>query len=229
MIIAALIPIATGIDVTKHSSTPETSPFTIDLIDTVFKTNGGSIGDSDTFNIDVRNVSSGLPGTTLDATDTVTFTSAAAVGTNQDVHLTSADLTNISAFAFQSNTAYSVVFYHLTHSGSLTNLVAMERDSSHGPGTTVSYSDGFSTAGFFQNTILAIRGHFRSHSAIPSPRCPSLLLWPSPASDRSPLLHTAAADPCGASRPLAKGRRQNKPPPAQSRTCRITMCGSFLG
>ena len=155
-------------------TTGSTGPFTIDLIDTVFKTNSGSIGDTYTFNIDVRNVSSSLPGTTLDATDTVTFTSAFAPGTNQNVNLTSADLTNISKFAFQSNTTYSVVFYHMTHSGSLSNVVAMERDSSHGPGTTVSYSDGFSNAGFFQNNNTSYTGSFpitlgHSVAAVPEP------------------------------------------------------------
>lgn len=152
-------------------TTGPSGPFTIDLFNTVFRTSAGAIGDTYTFNIDVRNVSGGLPGTTLLATDAVSWQSTSSTGVDQNVSLTGTNLPNISSFAFQSNTSYSFVLYGMKLSGSPSANVGMMRNSSLGAASTVSYTNGFSNAGFFQNNFTYAGSHSISlgTTAVPEP------------------------------------------------------------
>ena len=158
-------------------TTGSSGPYNIDLISTVFMTDTGvAVGDTFTFNIDVRNVSGGLPGTTLYTTDTVTWQSTSAPGTDQNVNLGQADLPNISSYAFQSNTAYSLVVYGMKHLGSSANNVSMRRNTTTGAAQTVSYADGFSNAGFFQNNFTYTGSHSISiGTSVPEPSTLALI------------------------------------------------------
>ena len=156
-------------------TTGPSGPFTINLIDTVFMTDlGVAAGDTLTFKLDVRNVSGGLPGTTLFATDTVTWQSTSAPATDQNVSLRQADLPNISTFAFQSSTAYAMVLYSMEYLGSPNNKVSMRRNTTLGAASTVSYTDGFSNAGFFQNNFTYAGSHSISVGIVAVPE-PSVL------------------------------------------------------
>ena len=151
-------------------TTGPSGPFTINLIDTVFMTDPGvASGDTLTFKLDVRNVSGGLPGTTLFATDTVTWQSTSAPGIDQTVNLRQADLPNISSYVFQSSSVYSLVLYSMEQLGSPNNKVSMRRNGSLGAASTVSYTDGFSNAGFFQNNFTYTGSHAISVGAVPEP------------------------------------------------------------
>jgi hypothetical protein len=132
-------------------TTGSSGPYTIDLIDTTFWTESGTAGDTYTFNVDVRDVSGGLAGPTLFVTDTVTWQATSNPFIDQSVKLRQAELPNISSFAFQANTPYSVVFYRLMFSGTPSLGVTMMSNSTLGPADTVSYLEGFSNAGFFRN------------------------------------------------------------------------------
>ena len=157
-------------------TTGPSGPYTINLLDTVFMTDTGvAAGDTFTFNLDVRNVSGGLPGTTLFATDTVTWQSTSAPATEQNVNLRQADLPNISSYAFQSNTAYSLVLYGMEYLGSPNNKVAMMRNTTLAAASTVSYTDGFSNAGFFQNNFTYAGSHSISIGTVPEPSTLALI------------------------------------------------------
>ena len=125
-------------------------PFTIDRIDTIFGLDPGTTIGSCSFQIDVRNVTSGVAGSTLYASDTVTFQVPSSIPalTFQNMTFGATDLINISGFAFQSSTAYSVVFYKMS-----SPLISLAGSSTSPASQTVTYSSGFSNAGFFGNNF----------------------------------------------------------------------------
>ena len=135
-------------------TTGPSGPYKINLLKIAFWTTTGSIGDTYTYKIDVRNVSGGLPGASLFATDAITWRSTNIPFTVQNVDLSAAELPNISSLAFQANTSYSIVFYGMSSAN-----VGMLRNSITGAASTVTYQQGFSNAGFFQNGFTYTGSH----------------------------------------------------------------------
>ena len=91
---------------------------------------------------------SAVAGSTEYAVDTVAFTKPTATSTNFSLDLTSADLTNISTFSLQSNTAYALILYAPTVN------IGFQRTTGFANGTTnanYTVTDGFTMLDTFKN------------------------------------------------------------------------------
>jgi len=91
---------------------------------------------------------SAVAGTTAYAVDTVAFTKPTTTSTNFSLDLTSADLTNISAFSLQSNTAYALILYAPTEN------IGLQRTTGFANGTTnanYTVTNGFTMLDTFKN------------------------------------------------------------------------------
>jgi hypothetical protein len=99
-----------------------------------------------TLKVDLRNVVSSLPSTTLYASDRVLFN----IGISTTANVTLA-MTNIKAYPLSSNTQYSLVVYSAQQNGALTSNFSLKRVTTSGAATTVAYGLGYSGAGFINN------------------------------------------------------------------------------
>ena len=91
---------------------------------------------------------SAVAGTTAYATDTVTFSKPTATSTAFSLDLTSAQLTNISAYPLQANTAYALILYAPTVN------IGMTRTTGFASGTTndeYTVTNGFTMLTTFRN------------------------------------------------------------------------------
>jgi len=128
-------------------------PFSIDWIKLRLNTSGIAAGGSAGLSVALRsttntNAYSAAAGTTLYATDAVTFTMPVGTTTAFDVDLTTAMLPNISAYSMSANTEYSLVLYNVSAN------FGMERRTGYASGTTNNFyttSNGFTMLNSFRN------------------------------------------------------------------------------
>ena len=89
------------------------------------------------------------------------FTKPTTTATNFSLDLTSADLTNISAFSLQSNTAYALILYAPTEN------IALQRATGFANGTTnanYTVTNGFTMLTTFRNNS----NYFNNSNSFPS-------------------------------------------------------------
>jgi len=133
-------------------TTGASGPFAIDWVHLGLNTST-STASSASLTIALRNTTnttaySAVAGTTAHAVDTVTFTKPTALSTNFSLDLTSADLTNISTFSLQSNTAYALILYAPTVN------IGFQRTTGFANGTTnanYTVTNGFTMLDTFRN------------------------------------------------------------------------------
>ena len=133
-------------------TTGPSGPFDIDWIRLGLSTSNVT-ANSATLTIALRNTTnataySAVAGTTAYAVDTVTFTKPTTTSTNFVLDLTSAQLTNISAYSLQANTAYALILYAPTEN------IALQRTTGFASGTTngqYTVTDGFTMLTTFRN------------------------------------------------------------------------------
>jgi len=133
--------------------TGSAGPFSIDWIKLGLNTSGIAAGGSAGLSVALRNTTntnaySAAAGTTLYATDAVTFTMPVGTATPFDVDLTAAMLPNISAFNMSANTEYSLVLYNVSAN------IGMGRRTGYASQTTNNFyttSNGFTMLNSFRN------------------------------------------------------------------------------
>ena len=133
-------------------TTGNSGPFDIDWIHLGLNTSTIT-ANSATLTIALRNTTnttaySAVAGTTEYAKDTVTFSKPTTTSTPFSLDLTSAELTNISAYSLQANTAYALILY----APSLN--IGMQRTTGFASGTTngqYTVTNGFTMLTTFRN------------------------------------------------------------------------------
>lgn len=161
-------------------STGSSGPFDIDWINLGLNTSGVTSG-SASLKVALHNTTnttaySAAAGTTAWATDTVTFTKPTTTSTAFTANLTSAMLTNISAFSLQANTSYALIFYAPT-----VNI---------GMGRTTGYADGATNTKYTVTNGFTMLNTFRGNSKYSSSGTsfPSLAIsFGTTATDPSPV------------------------------------------
>jgi hypothetical protein len=146
-------------------TTGNSGPFDIDWIRLGLNTSTVT-ADSATLTIALRNTTnttaySAVAGTTAYATDTVTFSKPTATSTAFSLDLTSAQLTNISAYPLQANTAYALILYAPTVN------IGMTRTTGFASGTTndeYTVTNGFTMLTTFRNNS----NYFNNSNSFPS-------------------------------------------------------------
>lgn len=117
-----------------------------------FSLTSGGTG-SASFNVELRNATSEIPyegvaGTTLYASDTLTFSRPVTTNTPFDVSFTEAEAPNLMTFTLQPNTAYALMI------NSASTSVALRRTQGYANGITndkYTVSDGFAVLDTFRN------------------------------------------------------------------------------
>ena len=117
-----------------------------------FSLTSGGTG-SASFNVELRNATSEIPyegvaGTTLHASDTLTFSRPLTTNTPFDVSFTEAEAPNLMTFMLQPNTAYALMI------NSASTSVALRRTQGYANGTTndeYTVSNGFAVLDTFRN------------------------------------------------------------------------------
>lgn len=148
-------------------TTGSSGPFDIDWIHLGLNTSSVT-ANSASLTIALRNTTnttaySAVAGTTEYAKDTVTFSKPTTTATAFSLDLTSAQLTNISAFALQANTAYALILY----APSLN--IGMQRTSGFANGTTngeYTVTNGFTMLDTFRNNIANYSNNASSYPSL---------------------------------------------------------------
>ncbi len=155
------------------------SSYDFDTIAFDFVGNGGTLGATYSFTIDLRAVNgSNLPTTTVYAGDVVSFTMPVSGSSNFQVSFGASDLANISSYSMAANTTYSLMFYASKDGASQASSAFALRRSSVGAYTT---QDGFSvvqsisSVGGTPGTYSGVYGVHIGTVAVPEPASVSLL------------------------------------------------------
>ncbi|KAI9022634.1 hypothetical protein DFJ74DRAFT_100837 [Hyaloraphidium curvatum] len=109
--------------------------------------NTGTVGSSVSFRLDLRGVSGGLPSSTLYASDTISFTSAAG----GDLIIIGTQLTNIGAYVLSPSTQYALVMYDLQVVGGASTSIWVLKNDATSPSTSVTYAQGFNSASYVKD------------------------------------------------------------------------------